>query len=113
MDCSIMHIEAGTVPLSVWEFLARTQAHAAEQQWKHIQTKEAAQRIMLGWLKRDLTSLYKPPHNYALEYAKFSKGPGLCTTPCSLVPLVFLYVLGLSLFSWVLLGNLGLNQGNL
>jgi len=73
MDCSVMHIEAGTVLLSVREFLVRTQAHAAEQQWKHIQTREAAQRIMLGWLKRDLTRSNELLHDL---YARFSKEPG-------------------------------------
>lgn len=76
LDCRIMHIQAGTVLLSVREFLVRTLAHAAEQQWKDIQTMEAAQRIMLGWLERDLTSLNELLANYALGFAGFSQRPG-------------------------------------
>jgi len=75
LDSCIMHIQASTVLLSVREFLVKTQAHAAEQQWKHIQTREAAQRIMLGWLERDLTSLNELLDNYALGFTGFSQGP--------------------------------------
>ena len=75
LDSCIMHIQAGNVLLSVREFLVKTQAHAAEQQWKDIQTMEAAQRMMLGWLERDLTSLNELLDNYALGFAGFSQGP--------------------------------------
>jgi len=75
LDCRAMHIQAGTVLLSVREFLVRTRAHEAEQEWKDIHTKEAAQGIMLGWLGRDLNSLNELLANYALWFAGFSQEP--------------------------------------
>jgi len=77
LDCRVMHIQAGTILVSVREFLIRTLEHAAEQEWKDIHTKEAAQGIMLGWLGRDLNSLNELLANYALGFAGFSQGPGL------------------------------------
>jgi len=76
LDCRIMYIQAGTVLLSVRAFLARTHAHAADQEWKDIEAREASQRIILCCLESDITSLDEHLAHYAFRFARLSQGPG-------------------------------------
>ena len=78
LDARGLHVRARATRLSVRQFIVQTRdaEDANGQQWKHIETKEKAQTIMLGWLERDLNELDVLLTTYALGFEGFPQGTG-------------------------------------